>query len=103
MIACAAGILARGPDLIAVTLGADGVVLIVAGGTSVRVPGRKVVARDTTGAGDCFVGAFVAELLRGESPHPAAIFANAAAAVSVTREGAANALPGRSDVERFVG
>ena len=93
---------ARGPSLIAVTLGAHGVFVQASGVTAVCVPGRRVDVRDTTGAGDCFVGAFVAELLRNKPPAEAAVFANAAAAVSVTREGAATSLPRRGEVMRFL-
>ena len=99
----ASDVLARGPSLVVVTLGADGVYLQGTGVQAECIPSNKVVARDTTGAGDCFVGAFVAELLRGQGPQEAAVFANAAAAISVTRDGAAASLPRRAEVARFLG
>jgi ribokinase len=49
----------------------------------------KVEAIDTVGAGDCFNGAFAVALLEGKDPWAAARFANAAAAISVTRQGRA--------------
>ena len=88
-----------GPQLVVVTLGADGVCLAGRDVPETRIPGRGVAAVDTTGAGDCFVGAFVAELLRGNDAAAAARTANAAAAISVTRKGAATALPTRTEVE----
>lgn len=95
-------IIAQGPSLVAVTLGSDGVYLEGRNASAACIPGRKVKARDTTGAGDCFVGAFVAELLRGREPYEASAFANAAAALSVTREGAAASLPKRAEVDAFL-
>jgi sugar/nucleoside kinase (ribokinase family) len=54
----------------------------------VEVPGFPVQAVDTTGAGDCFAGAFVAALERGLSPEAAARFGNAVGALSVQQIGA---------------
>ncbi len=53
-----------------------------------RVEGFRVDAIDTTGAGDCFVGGYLAALQRGESHGHAARFANAVAALAVQRLGA---------------
>ncbi|HVW86954.1 MAG TPA: carbohydrate kinase family protein, partial [Bryobacteraceae bacterium] len=52
------------------------------------VPGYPVNAVDTTGAGDCFSGGFVAALQRGMSIEDAARFANAVGALAVQRVGA---------------
>ncbi|MDQ2898373.1 MAG: carbohydrate kinase family protein [Acidobacteriota bacterium] len=52
------------------------------------VPGFRVQAVDTTGAGDCFVGGFLAALHRGASRAEAARFANAVAAMAVQKLGA---------------
>jgi sulfofructose kinase len=60
----------------AVTLGEAGV---VHGGG--RVPAFPVAARDTTGAGDVFHGAFALALVEGQSTAAALVFASAAAAV----------------------
>ena len=80
-----------------VTLGANGALALAAGGCW-RVPGITVKAVDTTGAGDCFVGAFAAASARGEVLPAALAFANAAAALSVTRPGASAAMPTRAEV-----
>jgi len=69
---------------------------------STLVPGFEVDVVDTNGAGDTHAGAFIAALARGESPVRAALFANAAAALSVTRRGPATA-PQRDEVEKFMG
>jgi sugar/nucleoside kinase (ribokinase family) len=68
--------------------GANGC-LVRHAGTSRHVPGLFVRLVDSNGAGDAHVGAFVAALARGDDPADAARWANAAAAISVTREGPA--------------
>ena len=96
--ACLAKVLARGPRCVVVTLGSNGVIVGSNDRAAIVVDGYKVDVMDTTGAGDCFVGAFVAEWLGGRSAAEAAHFANAAAALSVTREGASQSLPRRTEV-----
>jgi sugar/nucleoside kinase (ribokinase family) len=56
-------------------------------------PAFEVDAMDTTCAGDCFVGGFLAALLRGETLAEAGHFANAVAALSVQRLGGAAGVP----------
>jgi sugar/nucleoside kinase (ribokinase family) len=53
-----------------------------------EIPGRRVEALDTTGAGDCFAGGFIAALERGLSIGDAARVANAVGALAVRRVGA---------------
>jgi sugar/nucleoside kinase (ribokinase family) len=89
--------LARGRHGAVVRDGARGC-WVAFGGEAVPVPGFPVAALDSSGAGDAHVGAFVAALMAGEAPVAAARFANAAAAMVVTRLGAATA-PERSEVE----
>ena len=57
---------------------------------------------DTTGAGDCFAGNLVAALERGQSPIDAMYFAQAAAAIQITRPGAAPAMPTQAETETFL-
>src|ERR1700687_243164 len=78
--------------LICVTLGKRGVLALV-DGKPLIVPGRTVKAVDTTGAGDCFVGAAAAQLARGKSICEALVYANAAASICVQRMGAAPSMP----------
>ena len=91
-------VLALGAGAVIVTLGAAGVLLVERGGRAERVPGQAVRAVDTTGAGDCFVGALAAALTGDDNLLAAAHFANRAAAISVTRTGAASSIPRRSEL-----
>jgi ribokinase len=54
---------------------------------------------DTTGAGDCFVGALAARLAGGAAMRSALEYANAAASISVQRVGAGPSMPTVSEVE----
>ncbi len=64
-------------------------------------PGIPVSAVDTTAAGDVWNGAFATALAEGRSEDEAGGFANAAAALSVTRRGAQPGMPTRDEVEAF--
>ncbi|MBD9526103.1 PfkB family carbohydrate kinase [Paracoccus sp. PAR01] len=72
-------------------------------GETFRQPAYPVEALDTTGAGDCFTGWFAAGLARGEDIPTALRHAAAAAAVQVTRHGAGDAMPDRTEVIAFQG
>jgi len=65
----------------------------LAGGEPSFVAGRKVKAVDTTGAGDCFVGALAMQLANEATLHDALVYANAAASICVQRMGAAPSMP----------
>jgi sugar/nucleoside kinase (ribokinase family) len=88
-------------DLICVTLGARGAMLL-AGDRLYQVEGHRVDVVDTTGAGDVFRGAFIVALLRGDGPEEILRFANAAAAVSCTRRGAIEGVPTIAEVEALL-
>jgi ribokinase len=66
-------------------------------------PGFRVNAVDTTAAGDVFNGALAVALAEGLEVEAALRFANAAAALSVTRMGAQASVPARGDVEALLG
>ncbi|MBV9096165.1 MAG: sugar kinase [Streptosporangiaceae bacterium] len=66
------------------------------------IPAPAVTAVDTTGAGDAHSGVFLAGLAAGLSPAAAAVRANAAAALTVTRPGPA-VCPSRAELDRFLG
>jgi len=67
-----------------------------------RIPAPAVTAVDTTGAGDAHSGVFLAGLAAGLTVAEAARRANAAAALTVTRAGAATS-PTRAELDQFLG
>ncbi len=94
-------LLSRGVLVVILTLGSRGV-FVATEGVRRRVPGFKVKPMDTTAAGDVFNGALAASLAEGKELMLAVRFANAAAALSVTRLGAQPSAPSRRDIERFL-
>ena len=80
-----------------VTLGAEGVWLVT-GEDAVHLPAPAVTVVDTTGAGDCFCGVLAAGLAQGLDLEAAIARAVAAASLSVTRSGAAPAMPRTSEL-----
>lgn len=88
-------------EAIIVTRGAEGADWIGAGET-LHAPAFRVTPVDTTGAGDCFAGSLAARLDLGEGPQAALRYAAAAAALQVTRPGAAGAIPSRAEVDSFL-
>lgn len=60
-----------------------------------HVPAHVVTPVDTTGAGDCFHGAYAVALADGQSPLDCVLFATAASAIAVTGPGGRRALPDR--------
>ncbi|MCL6443495.1 MAG: ribokinase [Alicyclobacillus sp.] len=83
-----------------VKLGAGGA-LVYEHGTCIPVPGLKVDAVSTVGAGDCFAGALASAICDGCSFLAAVRFANAAAALKVTRIGAMLGIPSLEEVRLF--
>jgi sugar/nucleoside kinase (ribokinase family) len=71
------------------------------GGKPQHVPGFKVEAVDSNGAGDAHAGVFIAGLAQGLTVIEAARRANAAAALAVTRWGPATS-PGSSEVDALI-
>lgn len=89
------------PDILCVvTLGARGA-RAMRGAEVVEVPARRVKAVDTTGAGDTFLGYLLATLEDGADLRGALDRAVAAAALQVTRAGAAEAIPTAAEVAAF--
>ena len=92
---------AMGPRTLILKLGERG--CVVANGTEPRaIPGFAVEAVDTTAAGDTFNAALSVQLSGGAGMNDAVRWANAAAAVSVTRKGAQPSAPRHIEVEQFL-
>lgn len=85
-------LLDAGPALVAVSLGAQGVLGLTAAG-AYEAPAPRVSVRDTTGAGDVLHGAFALALARGLAPDEALSFAASAAALATRGVGTMGSLP----------
>jgi len=94
-------LMSRPDQVVIVTLGAAGVACIRRD-EAFLIEGRKVKAVDTTGAGDCFCGALAACLSINMDLREAVEMANAAAALSVQKSGAAPSMPSKREVEAFL-
>jgi ribokinase len=90
-----------GPRTVIIKLGDQGCLLLNEMG-SWHFPGYAVDVRDTTAAGDTFNAALAVALAEGRPIEEAIPFANAAAAISVTRLGAQASAPSRAEVEEFL-
>ncbi|MFC9881825.1 ribokinase [Streptomyces libani] len=88
----------RGARSVVVTLGGDGALVLDADGAE-NVPGVRVKAVDTTGAGDAFTGALATRLARGDALPEAARFAVRVGAAAVTKPGAQPSYPTRAELE----
>ena len=100
-VRAAVALLGQGPKIVAITLGARGALVATREGHQI-VPAFPVRAVDTTAAGDVFNGALAVALAEGRELNDAVRFANAAAALSVTRLGAQPSAPKRSAIERLL-
>jgi len=89
---------ALGARNVVVTLGEKGVYGSFADGQQRHLPARKVQAVDTTAAGDTFIGGFIGAIAQGRDQFDAIGYAQAAAALSVTRVGAQTSIPTRDEV-----
>jgi ribokinase len=94
----ARALLARGPGVVILTLGAQGACIGTRDHT-IHVPAFPVTAVDTTAAGDAFNGALAVALAEGRPLAEAVRFANAAAGLACTQRGAQPSLPVRTQVE----
>ncbi|MFD5397933.1 ribokinase [Streptomyces sp. NPDC127097] len=87
-----------GARSVVVTLGGEGALVLDASGAE-TVPGVRVKAVDTTGAGDAFTGALATRLARGDTLPGAARFAVRVGAAAVTKPGAQPSYPTRAELE----
>ena len=89
-------------ELVIVTLGQRGCLVLESDKSAVHYPAFEVAAKDTTGAGDTFCGYFAANLAMGKSVHDSIQLATAAAAISVQSIGAAASIPSVAEVEQML-
>ncbi|MDQ6741070.1 MAG: carbohydrate kinase family protein [Actinomycetota bacterium] len=91
----------HGVQCVIIKLGAQGCA-VFQNGAELYVPGFKIEAVDSTGAGDCFAGAYLTALQRGLPAPEAARFANAAGPLSAERAGATTGLLGYDATMRWI-
>jgi ribokinase len=98
----ARALVARGVETVILTLGSRGA-FVFESASGELVPGFDVDAVDTTAAGDVFNGTLAVGLAEGMPLARAVGFANAAAALSVTKLGAQPSAPTRAEIDTFLG
>ena len=85
----------KGIENVVITLGKDGAYVKE---KYTMIPAKEVETIDTTGAGDVFCGAFSVYLSENHTLTESVEFANAAAALAVTRMGAQSAIPYKREI-----
>lgn len=97
----AQALMGAGARNVVITLGSQGAYMKNEKET-VRLPGYKVNAIDSIAAGDTFCGALAVVCAKKEIDSEALGFANAAAAIAVTRSGAQPSIPTLDEVKHFM-
>lgn len=87
---------------IIVTLGYKGTMLIDEENKISFKEGYPVSAKDTTGAGDAFIGGFIYSLINGKSIKDSIMIGNLSGAFSVLNIGAQSAFPYKKELENFI-
>lgn len=99
--AAAAKLLDKGVKNVIITMGERGCLLSNENGHK-HFSAFKASAVDTTAAGDVFNGTLAVGVTQGKSLEEAILFASAAAAISVTREGAQPSIPKADEINEFI-
>jgi len=94
-------LLGKGVKIVVITLGEKGLMLATQNGKEM-IANNKVEAVDSTAAGDAFTGSLAYGLANGEGLKDAVVYANAVAAISVTRLGAQSSMPTKEEVDDFM-
>jgi len=95
-------LLRAGARNVVLKLGAKGSFLATRDGLRRSIPAVRITPTDSTAAGDAYNAAFAVALCEGRSAEDAANFASAAAAISVTREGAQTSLATRAEISALI-
>lgn len=94
-------LLIKGIEQIIVTLGSKGSIFKDQHG-AFHVPALSVAAKDTTAAGDAFIGAYVVAKTEGKSDYDSMNFATVVSAITVMGRGAQKSIPNRETYNQFV-
>ena len=90
-----------GPEIVVVTLGADGAIIVGEDGTEM-VPAQDTTVIDTTGAGDAFSAGLIHAYLDDLAWSDALEKGCAMAAIKISYFGATSGLPNKMELERFM-
>ncbi|WP_141500014.1 ribokinase [Paenibacillus luteus] len=101
-IQAAAKLIEGGAGKVVLTLGNKGSLFTDSNGMVIHVPAFDVQAVDTTAAGDTFIGVLAATTGSKNISEETLRFATAAAAIKVTRKGALDSIPNKSEIEEFL-
>jgi ribokinase len=94
-------LMGKGVQTVLLTMGPRGAYIATAEFKEL-IPGFKVKAVDATAAGDVFNGALAVAIAQNKPIREAVSFANAAAALSVTKLGAQPSAPTKEDIDKFL-
>ena len=94
-------LMGKGVQIVLLTMGARGAYIATAEFKEL-IPGFKVKAVDATAAGDVFNGALAVAIAQNKPVREAVSFANAAAALSVTKLGAQPSAPTKEQIDKFM-
>ena len=97
----ARSLIGQGAQIVVYKMGEKGAITFSATG-EVRTGIYRTAALNPTGAGDAFLGNFIASLARGSALEQAVLHGSAAAAIVVSRVGCAPAMPTREELDRFI-
>jgi 5-dehydro-2-deoxygluconokinase len=97
----ARSLIGQGAQIVVYKMGEKGAITFSATG-EVRTGIYRTAALKPTGAGDAFLGNFIASLARGIGLEQAVLHGSAAAAIVVSRVGCAPAMPTREELDRFI-
>lgn len=95
-------LLDKGANSVIITLGRNGSLYVDRQGMAYHTPAFQVNPVDTTAAGDTFIGALVVAKESGQPMEASLCFASAAAAITVTRNGAQVSIPTNTEIKTFL-
>ncbi|HLE51302.1 MAG TPA: carbohydrate kinase family protein [Anaerolineales bacterium] len=101
-LAIAHTLLARGPSVVGLKLGAQGCLVLTRAGEIIHAPAFQVNVVDATGAGDAFAAGFIAGVWQGWPLEKTARFANAVGALCVTGLGAGGGVRSLPETLQFM-
>lgn len=95
-------LLSQGCQEVILTMGGKGLLYCNQSQQHFRLPAFNVSSVDSTAAGDTFVGVFAVKTAENSEIYAALHYASAAAALTVTRQGAQASIPTRQEIDAFI-